>query len=415
MGESALKTLLDSLEISRSSLDHWLNFWTFLVVVGVVLEVAFVVWEYLEALGEFKRGEMHPPERPKRTKFVLELLGAAFVAIGVAGELYVEAKAGDVETQIRRANDSRVALLSKETGDAKTSAEGAASASARAQRSADEASLAAGNAQKVAGSVTRKADALDRQLDDTDKQLKAIEARRAELERSLTNLAVCNAPRVIPNWVAGGKTSADPMLPMATQKVFIEFVPDAEARRAAFNLAGTLSNAKWDVQIPLRIVDGLEDGVSVQPSMAGMEPSQNGAPEGLSAYWHASDVAEKLVNFLHSYNWQAKRGWPQSAPGKLLRDPNVLPPGTIRVQIGLYPAVVYVSPPGQRELTARLEEMRREEEKLTAELNRKRDEQLSTLPPEIRKQLQESEKEWDAQMKVSKNMAYPCQVLSPLL
>lgn len=136
MDDSALKRLLDNLDMSRSSLHGWLHFWTFLVVLGVALEVVFVVKEYIDQSHDFRRGIVHPPEKPSTMLFVLGLLGAGLVAIGVAGELYIDVQAGKVETEIRKANELRVALLSREAGDAKTSAVGAAVAAAEAKASA---------------------------------------------------------------------------------------------------------------------------------------------------------------------------------------------------------------------------------------------------------------------------------------
>jgi hypothetical protein len=112
MGESALKILLDNLDMSRSSLHAWLHIWTGMVVVGVTLEVLFVVWEYLELLHDFRRGIVHPPEKPNVLLLVLGLLGAGLVAVGVAGELYVDVKAGKIETEIREVNERRISLLS---------------------------------------------------------------------------------------------------------------------------------------------------------------------------------------------------------------------------------------------------------------------------------------------------------------
>jgi hypothetical protein len=150
MDESALKTLLDNLDRSQSSLHHWLHFWTFLVVVGVVLEVVFVVWEYAEDLHDFRRGIVQPPEKPSLLLLVLGLLGAGLVAVGVAGELYIDVQAGKVETDIRNANELRISLLTKEADDAKTSALGAASAADRAKASADAAGTAADRAVRKA-------------------------------------------------------------------------------------------------------------------------------------------------------------------------------------------------------------------------------------------------------------------------
>jgi hypothetical protein len=403
MDESALKTLLDNLDMSRSSLDHWLNFWTFLVVVGVVLEVAFVVWEYVKELCGFKRGEILPPGKPSKVLFVLELLGAAFVAIGVAGELYVGAQIGRVETEIRKANDLRAALLSKESGDAKDSAKGAADASSRAQGSANAASLAAGKAKTEADDVESQAKDLGQQLAATKTHLEAVEAKRAELEKSLINLAICNAPRVIPSWSVGNtKTSVDPLKPFTGHQAIIEFIPDAEAKRAALNIKETLERAGWKIA-RVSPLDGIEDGVEVQAYFR--RANEQNSPKDLGRDWDnhikSMEAVNALLDFLHSYNWQAREGW--AAPG------NDIPPDGIKVRVGLYPPAVFVSPPGQKEFNSRVEAMKREFDKSIAELERK---QMESLPPETRKQLQQAREEWKAKNKIMSNG--PCQVLNPL-
>lgn len=138
MDESAIRILVASLEVCRSTLHWWLGFWTFLVVAGVALEIVFVVWEYVEELHDFNRGIVHPPERPSGLLFALGLLGAALVAIGVAGELYAESKIETVETRIRKANDELFSLLSKEAGDAMSSARDAQESAEHTKAIADE-------------------------------------------------------------------------------------------------------------------------------------------------------------------------------------------------------------------------------------------------------------------------------------
>ena len=65
MTESDLRRLLNNLEACRASLHGWLHFWTFLVVVGVALEVISLIWEYLKELKneckfeEFKYNLLH--------------------------------------------------------------------------------------------------------------------------------------------------------------------------------------------------------------------------------------------------------------------------------------------------------------------------------------------------------------------
>ena len=180
MDESALKTLLDNLEISRASLHGWLHFWTFLVVVGVALEVVFVVWEYVRELHDFRRGEVHPPERPSLFLLVLGLLGAGLVAVGVAGELYIDVKASKVETDIRNANELRVSLLSKEAGDAKDSAQTARDAAKEAKSQSDQAQSGAANALTLAQEARKEADSFEQGIASAKKHAADAESHLAD-------------------------------------------------------------------------------------------------------------------------------------------------------------------------------------------------------------------------------------------
>jgi hypothetical protein len=164
MDESALKALIDALQASRDSLDLWLNLSSALVVIGVMLEIVFVVREYREELQDWRRGIVRPPGRPSRRWLVTELIGVALVSVGVAGEFFIDVKAGALETQIRKANEDLVLLLEQKANDAEASAEGAASAAATAKRSADE-------AQNRVGSVARQADDLLGKYADAEKSL----------------------------------------------------------------------------------------------------------------------------------------------------------------------------------------------------------------------------------------------------
>jgi hypothetical protein len=75
-------------------------------------------------------------KRPSASLLILALLGTALIVTGVAGELYVDVQAGKIETRIREANDKLLGLIIQESGDAKTSAVGAASAASQAQQDA---------------------------------------------------------------------------------------------------------------------------------------------------------------------------------------------------------------------------------------------------------------------------------------
>jgi hypothetical protein len=153
MDESALRKTLASLDVCSSSQHWWLGFWTFLVVAGVTLEIVFVVWEYIEDLHECRRSLLYPPLKPNLLLFSLGLFGAGLVAVGVAGELYVESKIATAETCIRKGNDELTLLLSKKAGDAAESAK-------RAEDSAKVTGNQAERAKDEADIVTKRAEDL---------------------------------------------------------------------------------------------------------------------------------------------------------------------------------------------------------------------------------------------------------------
>jgi hypothetical protein len=141
MDELALRILLNSLEASRSSLHGLLHIFTGFVVVGLGFDLFVIIKEFRDDWGEFRYGQIHPyenrlPKQPSASLLILALLGTALIVIGVAGELYVDVRAGKIETQIRVANDKLLGLIIQQAGDAKTSAIGAASAASQAQQDA---------------------------------------------------------------------------------------------------------------------------------------------------------------------------------------------------------------------------------------------------------------------------------------
>jgi hypothetical protein len=235
-------------------------------------------------------------------------------------------------------------------------------------------------------------------------------------------MAVCNAPRVIPFWSIGNtKNSTDPLKPFAGRQVIIEFVPDAETRRAALNLYGSLDRAGWKI-IRISPLDGIEDGVEIQPYVA-PRPTTSGLSPEWGPLWQSeirsSDAADALVDFLHSYDWQAKRGWPVDEKGQLIRDAKILPPDTLRIRVGLYPAVTYISPPGAKDFAdaiAKFDQQRQAIKKRTEKEQADRNEELfKHLTPqqvtEYKARMEQWKKEEEQMMG---RFSGPCQPLSSL-
>jgi hypothetical protein len=284
---------------------------------------------------------------------------------------------------------------------------------------------AAGMAQDRAGTVAKQTAELNRGLLAAKTQLETVDAKRAELEKSLVNLAVCNAPRVIPLWSMGNKeTSVDPLKPFARQAT-IEFVPDAEARRAALNIAGALDKGGWKIS-RFAPVDGIDDGVDIEPFMAPTPstPSTMSTQEWQSSWGaeiQSEEAAGAVLDFLHSYNWQATRGWPTDEKGQLIHDPKIMPPDSLRIRVGLYPAVTYVSPPGAQHFATAIaqagQEMEKHRKQIEAEELKREDEILKHLTAqqatEFKARREQRNKE--QKLRMERYSSGPCQPLIPLL
>lgn len=416
---AALQKTISILEGTSDSLEFWLKVWTGLVVVGVALEVIIILKEHFDERRAWRRSTIRTPEKPSLLFLVFQLIATGLVTLGVAGELYISVLSGRTNSDLRIKNQALVALVDQKAGfanaqaaNAETSANNANAAASSASAEADKARLLARDARLEADSARQSVNEASNQLAKLRQDSQKLEAEANKTKSDLMNLAVCNAPRVINHWLISPEsgpthTYVDSLTPRAGQAAYIEAVPDAESRRAAIHIAQTLLDAKWDVRLPVQTVDGLVDGVSVQvlaPPRAG--PAGVPMPD-FSAFQYESKVAEEFVDFLRSYNWQAREGVAKDGQGNIIHDATILPRDTIRIQVGLYLATIYVSPPGQQTMNADLAEFkRRREERVQAALNR--------MSPEDRKKFQESMealKEWEGQHDTSKD---PCQALDPL-
>src|SRR5260370_666945 len=262
---------------------HRLEISTELVFWGLLLELPelgydmyAIAWRLFD---KFKNHISFPEKHSADWVRVLAFAGWILIVVGVRGEFLRSAKVNEADGNIQAFNGWLLAKTAKEAGDAAQSAK-------NARDEADAATQASGKAQGKADAVGQQADRLKRELTSEEAKLNAVDAKRAELEKSLVNLAVCNAPRVIPFWSIGNtKTAADPLKPFARQAI-IEFVPDAETRRAALNIAGALDKAGWKIS-RLVPVDGIDDGVEVQHFVATSPPVSTSEIGSWDSLWQA--------------------------------------------------------------------------------------------------------------------------------
>lgn len=367
----------------------------FLVLVGVIGE------EVAEL--KFLKGE-----KRERTKEAIKRFAIGVLVLGLAGDLVgVVMGQAEMAALIKQAGEAATSASKASTaaGEAKTKADAADIAAGNAQTKSDAANQTAGQAKDKADAVGKKAEDLDRQLASANTQLAAVETKRAALEKALETMEICSAPRVIPGWVAGKQTNADPLRPFAGRHVTIEFVPDAEARRAALNLAGTLTEAGWKID---RVTgqDGIADGVMIQAYEAPFAdrslPLSANALEEKESATDADNAANALIKFLHSYFWEAIRMPPPwDHEGKLIDDPRIIPVGGLRIQVGLYPAVAFVSPPGDKALVEFMAQRHKKQEedeqaiaKGDAEIDKRDKGTMEHLTPEQAAAIKAGREEW---------------------
>jgi hypothetical protein len=136
MEESALRISLAISEMCRASWVPLLNLSTEFVVVGLVVDLFVVVWEYAEANRASRKRTIRPPEPPSIFVLILGLIGTLLITGGVAGELFCQSKINTIETSMRLTSDRLVNLVSREAGSARSSAEKAAEAADSATNAA---------------------------------------------------------------------------------------------------------------------------------------------------------------------------------------------------------------------------------------------------------------------------------------
>ena len=265
MNELALRTLLNNLEASRTSLHGLLHIFTWFVVFGLGFDLFVIIKEFRDDWREFRYGQIRPyenhlPKRPSAWLLILALLGTALIVIGVAGELYVDVQAGKIETQIREANDELLGLVIKEAGDAVTSAKTAHDEATAASEAAGKAQGKAAHADASSLEAERHATQIGNELakevgreQEAEQQLEAEKQKRLKLAVSLRDRELFDQSGIV------AKLSSLP-----PHRIIFVYLNEYEPRRFAEQIAFVFSSLKWPfVGRPIPNDSGLFAGVSV--------------------------------------------------------------------------------------------------------------------------------------------------------
>ena len=212
---SALESAIKTLENSSVPWEHLVWLFTFLVVVGVAMELLVIRHEWrddMEAWALAYFWAVRTPDRPSRAKLWVEIVSVLLITIGIIGELGVGIKIASINgslrvksAELRSKSDQLLALVTQQAGDASQSAttahqeagavKGIADAARKdaedalakaqiAQRELARAESDASKAQSEASKVRQEVDATQKRVESVSANLELIE--KYEEPRHLT-------------------------------------------------------------------------------------------------------------------------------------------------------------------------------------------------------------------------------------
>jgi hypothetical protein len=224
---------------------------------------------------------------------------------------------------IKAANDSRDKDL--RIGEANNLA-------GEANERAGVANKEAGNANKEAGKANERAAQLEVDAGNLKKQNLETEARLEQERKTRLELEQFIAPREIGISVVGKETSIDSLKNLAGTRVMIDCIDEGEPRRAAGMLAFVLNSAGFNIVDVRPFIGGnVEDGVTISVLYASPRISM----EAYAAASKLMQAADELSEFLEANNWDAESKWVKEMPN--------IPPGVIRISVGMKPNTYFMS------------------------------------------------------------------------
>jgi hypothetical protein len=181
--------------------------------------------------------------------------------------------------------------------------------------------------------VGKKADDLLTKYLEAERKLEEEERIRAELEESLN-------PRLMYFLkFSDGTTNIDDLKSLKEKSVRLRYVPDAEAARAAVNLAGLFRLAGCNIEPILPLAELTpetlgQDGITVElyvppkRELSGTSPDLSIALANHKAHVQSVATTDAVIKWLRENSWEAQPGY---------AEPGEMPPDSILVRVGLKP------------------------------------------------------------------------------
>jgi hypothetical protein len=270
------------------------------------------------------------------------------VLLGLLSWLSQHLESKNVYTE--RPITARIATIDDEIGeiqkqDSELKIKNAESDAAGARREAEDAKKRAGELEKEAAEERSRAAKLEHDTEELKKQNLVTEQRltvanaQIELEKAeRLELEEAIAPRIMVVWPVNGKPNIDVLRPISWMKVKLQYVPEAEAERAAYAVQSVLKDTGFtDVSFEARPDLNFShfDGVVIEvydPPMLSKEDSNNPArilrhsAEVLRSREKSREIGKVFEDFFKSENWAVRVDFSMA-----------LQPDEIRIVVGFKP------------------------------------------------------------------------------
>lgn len=226
-------------------------------------ELAFIIWNHLEEHRDWSEaqssGEIPFPSKPNKTKLILEMASVALVVFGIVGELRVDAKLGDLDTDIQRTNEDRAAHLQYEADSAETAA---AKAQCSANKAGSDAGIANARVRAASGSALQAQRHATEIGEELDKEMAREQVAEQQLETE-KDKRLKLAASLLPRKMFDQSGPIDKLLSLPARRVVLIYADAQESRQFAEQIAFVFSQLKWPFAGHPVPEDDLEAGVAV--------------------------------------------------------------------------------------------------------------------------------------------------------
>jgi hypothetical protein len=328
----------------RNGYSHCLLITTIIVTIGVIFEIFEIGIDTRNNLRRLRGSEEIPDRKLHSVLKLLGTIGWLLIVFGLVGEYFAEADINSADSNIEAVNDS---ILEKTQ-----------SAANSAQESANKANDALGEAQKKIRSIAKQSEALNKEMLDASARIDnlnvgaKIASREAGMfetqiirlgtslqEEQAKEVAMQKALslRTLPV-LTGPHGNTVSLQPFAGIRIILEYVPEAEAHRAADDVRNFVRYARWmsddsDTSANPNLYVGFFDGVVIEA----YDPTfdENGkkvklTKEQTDASERSWNAASALIKCMNDAGWEKVRIYPGSALGKVPED-------AIKIMIGMKP------------------------------------------------------------------------------